>query len=147
MGENGDVFKKAEAGDAEAQYHIGNFYLYDNKSQSRDEPEAMKWFRKAADQKYAPAEYQVGRMYANGFSVGVNQNEALRWYRMAAEGGYDWAQIHLGEIDMHFLPSSLAHNEIFRKPTFGCLLVQQAKTLLATFLATLSGTEMQPRAT
>lgn len=49
--------------------------------------EALKWYRKAAEKGYAPAQYDVGRMYSNGFGVAKNKSEAVRWYRMAAEQG------------------------------------------------------------
>lgn len=49
--------------------------------------EALKWYRKAAEKGYAPAQYDVGRMYDNGFGVAKNQSEAARWFRMAAEQG------------------------------------------------------------
>jgi TPR repeat protein len=71
--------------------------------EKHDYEEAMRWFRQSADQKYAPAQYQLGRMYASGFNTPEDKKEAVKWYLMSAEGGYKWAQIHLGELYMHFM--------------------------------------------
>lgn len=118
LGGPGDDFTKAKAGDAAAQYRLGNVYLYGTQFEKRDVAEAMKWFHMAAEQKYHPAEYQVGRMYANGFSVGEDKKEAVKWYRISAEGGYKWAQIHLGEIYMHFLAEQFGAQRDFPEAYF-----------------------------
>lgn len=103
LGSGGDLVSRAEAGEAEAQYMLGNLYHYGTETIKVDYAEAMKWLRRAAEQGHAPAMYQVGRMYTNGFGVFWSPREALKWYEKAAEGGYKWAQIHLGEIYMHML--------------------------------------------
>ena len=118
LGGPGDDFTKAKAGDAQAQYRLGNVYLYGTQFEKQSFTEAMKWFRKSAEQKYAPAEYQVGRMYANGFSVREDKKEAVRWYRLAADRGYKWAQIHLGEIYLHFLAQQFGAQRDFPEAYF-----------------------------
>jgi TPR repeat protein len=52
--------------------------------------------RKAAEQAYADAQYNLGVMYANGRSVAQDDAEAMRWLRKAAEQEYALAQDHLG---------------------------------------------------
>ena len=47
--------------------------------------EAVKWYRKAAEQNYAPAQYNLGVCYANGQGVAKDEVEAVKWYRKAAE--------------------------------------------------------------
>ncbi|MDJ0918527.1 MAG: tetratricopeptide repeat protein [Woeseiaceae bacterium] len=42
------------------------------------------------------AQFCVGRLYANGFGVDMNDAEALKWYGLSAEGGYAPAQFNLG---------------------------------------------------
>jgi TPR repeat protein len=54
---------------------------------AKDEVEAVKWFRKAAEQNYATAQYQLGVCYAKGRGVAADMAEAMRWYRKAADGG------------------------------------------------------------
>jgi TPR repeat protein len=100
LGPIGEVVQKAEGGDAEAQYNLGNIYLYGKDSQLPDYFQAWGWFNKSAGQNYAPAQYQIGHMIANGFFSGTN-NEAAEWYLKAAEGGDQWAQRHVGEIYLH----------------------------------------------
>ena len=56
FGENISEYKTAaESGDPEAQYRIGKLYLTSDGAQ-RDYMKALEWFRKAAEQGYAPAE-------------------------------------------------------------------------------------------
>ena len=52
----------------------------------------MEWFRKAADQGYAPAQFNLGVMYAQGRG-GLPQDltEALRWLRKAHAQGLEQA--------------------------------------------------------
>ena len=52
--------------------------------------------RRLAEQGDAPAQYNLGFMYANGEGVPENDAEAVRWYRMAAEQGNASAQYNLG---------------------------------------------------
>lgn len=42
------------------------------------------------------AQFCVGRMYANGFGVNMDDAEALKWYGLAAAGGHAEAQYNLG---------------------------------------------------
>ena len=51
-----------------------------------------------AETGYAPDQYRVGVIYANGMRVTENDEEAVRWFRMAAEQGYPPAQNSLGLI-------------------------------------------------
>ena len=69
--------------------------------------EAVKWYRKAAEQGLAAAQYNLAFIYANDKAqsirgnmpdtgVPVNYAEAVKWYRKAAEQGYAMAQVNLG---------------------------------------------------
>ena len=49
-----------------------------------------------AEEGNATAQFCVGRMYANGFGVEMNDDLALKWYGLAAEQGYSEAQFNLG---------------------------------------------------
>eukprot|EP01047_Picozoa_sp_COSAG01_P092973 COSAG01_NODE_24212_length_786_cov_1.713246_1_plen_75_part_01 len=46
------VYKAAEQGHKEAQYSLGNCYRNDIGVEQDDAEEAVKWYRKAADQGY-----------------------------------------------------------------------------------------------
>ena len=54
--------------------------------------EAVKWYRKAADQGHASAQCNLGLMYDNGEGVPENDAEAVKWYRKAADQGHAKAQ-------------------------------------------------------
>jgi TPR repeat protein len=58
--------------------------------------EALKWFRKAADQGEANAQNILGAMYYYGQGVAQNYALAVRWYRKAADQGHPTAQNALG---------------------------------------------------
>ena len=47
----------------------------------QDDAEAVKWYRKAAGQSFAPAQHNLGNMYTNGRGVPQNSAEAVKWYR------------------------------------------------------------------
>jgi hypothetical protein len=53
----------------------------------QDYAEALRWYRKAADQGYTKAQYDLGNMYYHGRGMPQNYAEALRWYRKAADQG------------------------------------------------------------
>ena len=56
----------------------------------------MKWFRKAAAQGYATAQFSIGRKYALGEGVPKDSAEGLKWFRKAATRGEVHAQFTLG---------------------------------------------------
>ena len=61
-----------------------------------DDSEAVRWFRLAADQGDAEAQYCLGIMYRNGDGVPQDYAEAVRWLRLAADQGVALAQAILG---------------------------------------------------
>ena len=48
---------------------------------------AITWFRRAAEQGFAEAQFNLGVMYANGHGVPQDDAMAVTWYRRAAEQG------------------------------------------------------------
>ena len=62
----------------------------------KDAVEAVKWYRKAAEQGDADAQFNLGVMYAKGEGVPQNHAEALKWFRLAADQGNARAQYNLG---------------------------------------------------
>jgi TPR repeat protein len=61
-----------------------------------DDAEAVKWYRLAADQGNAKAQYNLGFMYDTGGGVPEDDTEAVKWYRLAADQGHTGAQLNLG---------------------------------------------------
>src|SRR6266403_100398 len=86
---------KAEAGDAESEVELGLRYL-DGKDVPKNQVEAVKWFRKAAEQNFAAAQNRLGVCYGNGEGVAKDQVEAVKWFRKAAEQNLAKAQYNLG---------------------------------------------------
>lgn len=91
------------------QYHIGNMLfiaaqldLAQNKTDiiyaKQDKPEviveAVKWYRKAAEQGYADAQYMLGLCYC----VEQDKPESVKWLQKAAKQGHEKAKKALTEV-------------------------------------------------
>ncbi len=77
----------AQAGSAEAQYVLGT--MYDQAlGVARDPARALEWYREAARQRWSPAQYMLGLIYAVG-AQGVPQDyvQAHMWLDIAAAQG------------------------------------------------------------
>ena len=85
---------RAAAGDVVAQFSLGAMLYYG----SDDTAQAIEWISKAAAQRHAPAEFQMGQVYDFGFGAAQDDREALDWYRKAAEHGSAPAQRTVGEF-------------------------------------------------
>ncbi len=70
-----DVMKRAEQGDADAQYRLGGWYEL-GFGLSQDYREAVRWYRAAAEQGYSEAQYNLGMMYNKGTGVPQDFKEA-----------------------------------------------------------------------
>ncbi len=85
------VMETMETDGAVRQYNMGVV------SMEREEYEnAVRYFRKAAEQGHAQAQNNLGVCYANGKGVEKDVYEAVKWYRKAAEQRYVLAQYNLG---------------------------------------------------
>jgi TPR repeat protein len=71
----------------------------DGRGVDKNNREAVKWYRLAAEQGDAMAQLCLGAMYDDG-GKGVPRNapEAVKWYRLAAEQGDRTAQFNLGNM-------------------------------------------------
>jgi TPR repeat protein len=58
--------------------------------------EAVKWYRKAAEQNDAEAQCELSRCYALGEGVAIDKEEVVKWSRKAAEQNLAKAQCSLG---------------------------------------------------
>lgn len=86
--------EKAKKGDSDAQYRLGLIY-HDGKEDEeimRDYSEALRWFRMASDNGYAPAQYMLGLMYYNGEGLLENYEEAFNLFLKSAHQAYASAQ-------------------------------------------------------
>jgi TPR repeat protein len=64
----------------------------------QDYGEAARWFRRAAEQGHAEAQYNLGLLYGNGQGVPYDYGAAVGWTRLAAEQGDPLAQYNLGVL-------------------------------------------------
>ena len=87
-----DVLKQeAENGNPEAQSYLGFRYFHgkdickDDEGVPQDYTEAVKWYRKAAEQGHAHAQFCLGECYFFGNGVPNDEKEALKWLRVASE--------------------------------------------------------------
>jgi TPR repeat protein len=62
----------------------------------QDSKQAVAWYRKAADQGDARAQFNLGLMYSEGKGVQQDFKQAAAWYRKAADQGEVEAQCNLG---------------------------------------------------
>jgi uncharacterized protein len=88
----------ARNGDLDAQIRIAGIYMVRG-----EYPVAVDWYRKAANQGSANAQYQLGQLLMNGMSgigsrpgISKNQGEAIQWYLRAAKQGHEPSQRALG---------------------------------------------------
>ena len=81
--------------DAKEQCRIGDCY-WDGIGVDKDAKEAVVWYRKAAGQGMARAQYCLGDCYYHGEGVEKDFKEAVKWYRKSAEQGNASAQVWLG---------------------------------------------------
>ena len=62
----------------------------------QDYAKAVRWYRRAAEQGHANAQFNLGNMYFHGRGVPEDYTEAVRWLHLAAEQGKADAQFNLG---------------------------------------------------
>jgi len=108
------IKQAAEAGDTVAQNYLGlvhtreglDFIAWARTNQGiviKHEDtvagfvEAAKWYRKAAEQGDAYAQYELAQRYEKGRGVTQDFSKAVKWLRKAAEQGHLSAQSSLGE--------------------------------------------------
>ena len=90
-----ELQKRAEAGEAEAQFKLAKAYR-NGKGIGKDVTKALAWFEKAAAQGHAKAQASLGKMYLDGEGLVVDGNKAVEWLGKAASHGLGWAHAVLG---------------------------------------------------
>lgn len=85
--------KSANNGSTYAQKWLGDYYAV-----QKHYVKSCQWFRKAADQGYAPAEKDLGIAYLKGYGLLKNNVKATYWIKKAADQGYAPAEAELGNL-------------------------------------------------
>jgi TPR repeat protein len=84
--------KRAEGGDAEAQFQIAGSYWHSGHKNEAMAIEAALWLTKAADQGHADAQYRLSKMCTTGHGVTQDQKRADELLLMSAKSGLVKAQ-------------------------------------------------------
>jgi len=92
-----DLKVRAASGDPNAQVNPGIAYR-DGHGVARDYPEAVAWFRKAAEKNDAAALDNLGWMYEHGLGTTADLARAARYYRASADKGHAQGQWNLGRM-------------------------------------------------
>jgi len=74
----------------------------------QDDHEAVKWYRRAAEQGDADAQANLGVMYANGAGVPQNYVLAYMWANLAASTGSEKAGKNRDILARSMTPNQLA---------------------------------------
>src|SRR5579859_578625 len=85
------IQQRADANDPAAQTAVASCYDL-GMHVNPDGKESIRWITKAANQGYAPAEYELGRIYLYGRGINIDYAQALLWESKAAEKGDPRAQ-------------------------------------------------------
>jgi TPR repeat protein len=95
-----DLRRRAEEGDAKAQYDLGRIYMF-GLGVSQDYQQAAKWYEHAAEQGLAAAQFMIGFLYEQGKGVPRDYARALDYYRSATEQGHTTAANNLATLYLH----------------------------------------------
>ena len=99
---------------------------------AKDQVEAVKWFRKAAEQNDAAAQYNLGVCYYNGDGVAKDWVEAYGWLLLAARQGDEDAKKNITELDSKLTPEQIAEGQRRArefKPRLGAVTIFISRTL------------------
>ena len=71
---------------------------------TQDDVEAVKWYRKAADQGHASGQLGLGQMYYFGEGVAKDKVEAYKWFLLAGAQGHELAEKSIAATEKTLTP-------------------------------------------
>lgn len=89
--------RKAESGDAKAQFVLARMY-YNGDGITKDDAKSVEWYQKSAAQENVFAQYKLGEMYDKGEGVPKDAAKAVEWWQKAAAQGNEAAQDSLKHL-------------------------------------------------
>ena len=104
----------AEAGNAVAQYNLGQMYA-NGEGVPKDDAEAVKWWRLAAAQGDADAQFNLGVMYNLGKGVPEDDVQAYAWLNLAAAQGNKNASKGKDIVRKRMTPAQIAEAQKLSK--------------------------------
>ena len=84
------MHKNAEQCDTQAQYELALSYRREGKYD-----EAVSWFKRAAENGYVKAQFELGMLYKKDNEISKNLDQAVYWFRKAADQGIAKAHYEL----------------------------------------------------
>ncbi|MBI5939268.1 MAG: SEL1-like repeat protein, partial [Caulobacterales bacterium] len=81
------LLRRAEAGDAEAQFQLGSQFAHGTAGCVTNPVDAARWCEAAAQQGHGKAQFNLGLLLLAGESAGPKAEIAARWLRLAAANG------------------------------------------------------------
>ena len=98
----------AERGDSVAQNALAGLY-YSGDGVPQDDAEAARWYRFAAEQGHAEAQYSLGLLiYHIGRGVPQDNRQALLWINLAVSQGEENAKRALGVVEKKATPADIS---------------------------------------
>ena len=94
-----EILKEVEGDDPEAQYELGESYAYGQRGLDQDFEQAVYWYREAAKQENAEAQYDLALMILQGLGTERNVSQAEKWLKKAEQNGFRAATKKLKEIE------------------------------------------------
>ena len=105
---NSEIASAAATGDAEMQFQLGNYYLYNFEQDNQYNVEqAFDWFLKSAKNGNIDSQFYFS-YYASNLSGPSHKAAAAKWFKKAADQGYPLAQYLLALWHDGFRSTSLA---------------------------------------
>ena len=83
---------------AEAQFALARLYDEGVKGIEQNTLEAIKWYKRASEQKHVEALFTLGYIYQFGQEVPKDEKKALAYYLESAQLGHVEAQFNLGRL-------------------------------------------------
>ena len=90
------LLEKAQAGDAQSQYSLANWY-----ASHRQNDNYIEWLTKAAEQGFVDAQYDLAVSYDEGDGTRKRKSLAVKWYMRAIENGDGDASYNLALMYDH----------------------------------------------
>ena len=91
--------KRVEVGDAEAIFHLGNYYRDAEHGFPQDDVKALELFMWAGDLGSADAYNSIGYAYSNGEGAEIGKKKADHYFKLAAMAGDEVARYNLGVVE------------------------------------------------
>jgi hypothetical protein len=101
----------AQKDDAQSQFELGVAFSLGKFGVAQDYVEAVKWFRRAAEQNLAAAQSNLGICYERGDGVAKYELEALKWYLLAAAQGETKAKRNATLLELLLSPEEIAEGK------------------------------------